>query len=118
MADKFMENERSDDSVEISDALRAKLNYDQCLNDAYVIWGETSRIRNEIILGGRNQFLLLIYAKFGLTDDKPEEIADAISDILGVDVFEMIMELVDKYDGKDPDRHLWHKTASGTYCVH
>ncbi|MFN3456422.1 MAG: hypothetical protein ACK4Z8_02455 [Novosphingobium sp.] len=113
-----MQNECTYESIKISDALREKLNYDECLNDAYVIWGDISRTRNDILLGGKNQFLLLIYARFALTDDKPEEVADAISDILGIDVFEMIMELVDQYDGKDPDQHLWHKTASGSYCVH
>lgn len=105
-------------------ALRAKNNvkrrmrFDDNLTEAFAIWGQLKDLRKEIALGGKGLLVGLISARIGLYSQNAIALCDAVSELVGGDLHELVYDLLQEFDGPDPERHLWEKDETCTYRLH
>lgn len=97
---------------------RESIQFDENSDAAFGIWHQLKNLRQEIALGGKNLLVALISQRIGLYSQNDIALFDAMSELMGGDVHDLVCDLLQEFEGPDPEKHLWVHDSSGTYRLH
>lgn len=84
---------------------------------AHDLWYERDQIREELARGGKGLLIGLIASLIARSGGNLISLSSEIAALGGDHLYCRVQDLIHEFDGPDPERHLWHQSAPGTYVL-
>lgn len=81
------------------------------------LWYERDQIREELARGGKGLLIGLIASLIARSGGNLISLSSEIAALGGDHLHCLVQDLIHEFDGPDPERHLWHQSAPGTYVL-